>query len=428
MEDIRTAIRLIQRHCYMATVDLRDAYFALPIQPSDRKYLRFFLNDVYYEFTCLPFGLRSAPVTFTKLIKPIAAYLRSQNITCVLYLDDFLLLASTIDECRTSVNFTVHLLESLSFTINTEKSILEPSQSCRFLGFILDSAHMRLRLPPDKTNYILYLISTLENRTSCSIKKFAKLIGGNFKARIGLTPEIKQDLHWWKHHLVSDIGNEIGSDHFTMEIFSDASLSGWGIYCQGHTARGLWNPEEQREHINYLELKAVLYGLKCFAKHLLHSKVLLRIDNTTAISYINRMGSVQYPHLSTLTRQIWQWCEARDIWLVASYINSTANIEADRESRAHSDATEWELSDRYFNQILEKFHEAKGILVVPDWPSQPWYPLFNKLLTTTPLKLGPDINLLSSPFRATHPLSATLALMAGSLSGKLSYGGESQRR
>ena len=84
MEDIRTASRLIQRHYYMATVDLRDAYFALPIQPSDRKYLRFFL-------------------------------------------DDFLLLASAIDECRTSVNFTVHLLESLGFTINTEKSILEPS-------------------------------------------------------------------------------------------------------------------------------------------------------------------------------------------------------------------------------------------------------------------------------------------------------------
>ena len=349
MEDIRTAIRLIQRHCYMATVDQRDAYFALPIQPSDRKYSRFFLNDACYEFTCLPFGLNSVPVTFTKLIKPIAAYLRSQNITCVLYLDDFLLLASAIDECRASVNLTVHLLESLGFTINTEKSILEPSQSCRFLGFVLDSAHMRLRLPPDKTNYILHLIATLENRTSCSIKKFAELIGtlisicpalkygflytklferekylaltnsgGNFKARMGLTPEIKQDLHWWKRHLVSDIGNEIGSDHFTMEIFSDASLSGWGIYCQGHTARGLWNPEEQREHINYRELKAVLYGLKCFAKHLLHSKVLLRIDNTTAISYINRMGSVQYPHLSTLTRQIWQWCEARDIWLVTS--------------------------------------------------------------------------------------------------------------
>ena len=67
----------------------------------------------------------------------------------------------------------------------------------------------------------------------------------------------------------------------------------------------------KKEHINYLELKAAFCGLKCFAKDLSSCQRLLRIDNTTAICYINKMGSIQYLKLSPLSRMIWQWCERR---------------------------------------------------------------------------------------------------------------------
>lgn len=41
-----------------------------------------------------------------------------------------------------------------------------------------------------------------------------------------------------------------------MEIFSDASLTGWGAYCEGKRTHGYWSEEERLIHINILELMA----------------------------------------------------------------------------------------------------------------------------------------------------------------------------
>ncbi|KYM96653.1 hypothetical protein ALC62_12700 [Cyphomyrmex costatus] len=61
-----------------------------------------------------------------------------------------------------------------------------------------------------------------------------------------------------------------------------------------------------------------------FAADLSDCNILLRVNNTTAISYINRFGSIQHPHLMSF-RQIWSWCEERNILLFASYIASINN-------------------------------------------------------------------------------------------------------
>lgn len=78
---------------------------------------------------------------------------------------------------------------------------------------------------------------------------------------------------------------------------------------------------------------------------------MLRIDNTTALAYINKFGSMQYPHLSTISRQIWRWCEDRNIFIFASYIASIENSIADAESRRTDPETEWSLSEEVFHRI-----------------------------------------------------------------------------
>ncbi|KYN09293.1 hypothetical protein ALC57_18589, partial [Trachymyrmex cornetzi] len=221
------------------------------------------------------------------------------------------------------------------------------------------------------------------------------------------------------------------------EIFSDSSLSGWGGYCDGVSVSGFWNDKDRKNHINYLELLAAFLTLKCFASHCSQSEILLRLDNNTAIAYINRAGGVRFPHLSELSRKIWDWCEGRALWLKATYISSKDNVEADRASRITNIDTEWELSPSAFNQIERSFgpfsvdlfasrtnkkctrffsrfpdpeaesvdaftktwnkeafyafppfalisrtlrkiinDNAEGVIVVPLWPTQPWYYLY----------------------------------------------------
>ena len=46
METLQSIIRLVEKNCYMASLDLKDAYYTVGVSPSHRKYLRFMWKDV----------------------------------------------------------------------------------------------------------------------------------------------------------------------------------------------------------------------------------------------------------------------------------------------------------------------------------------------------------------------------------------------
>ena len=112
LENHKTVIRLLTKDCFLASIDLTNAYYLIPIRPEDRKFLRFRLEGVLYEFNCLPFGLSSAPYVFTKILKHFLAKIRADGFKSVAYLDDILVLGDTRDECVQNVERSVGLLES----------------------------------------------------------------------------------------------------------------------------------------------------------------------------------------------------------------------------------------------------------------------------------------------------------------------------
>ena len=66
------------------------------------------------------------------------------------YIEDTLLLGDSYDECFANVKQTADLLDSLGFTIHPRKSVFQPAQDIVFLGFILDSKDMSVRLTPSQ--------------------------------------------------------------------------------------------------------------------------------------------------------------------------------------------------------------------------------------------------------------------------------------
>ena len=73
MDTIQTALKLMRPGCFMASVDLKDAYYSVPIALEDRKYLKFEWQGSYFQYTCLPNGLACAPRLFTKILKPVSS-------------------------------------------------------------------------------------------------------------------------------------------------------------------------------------------------------------------------------------------------------------------------------------------------------------------------------------------------------------------
>lgn len=512
LEDQRVVANILQSNMFMATLDLKDAYFQISIHENHRKYLRFKYKGITYQYNCMPFGLNCAPLVFTKLMKPVIAFLREKGFLSVVYLDDFLLMGKNFVDCQENVAFTIKILESLGFIINYKKSVLIPSKICKFLGFIYNSENMSISIPDNKKEQLIKFINSIIYTEKCKIRQFARLIGKlisvcpavqygwlytkmlerqkylalqkcslDYNQTIEISSEICRDLRWWLNKIPTAT-NSIRVDYFHLEIYSDASLTGWGVVCGNERSHGFWSPSESTKPINFLELKAAFFGLKCFANILRRCNVLLRIDNTTAISFINRMGGIQYKKLNTLCRHIWQWCEQRDLFIFASYINSKDNKDADEESRQTRLETEWELNSFYFNEIVavfgmpeidifasrintkcEKFvswykdpdavacdaftigwqalrfyafppfaiilrvlqkivnDNAQGVVIVPYWPTQPWFPIFMSLLVKPPIFFKPNKSLLFSIDRESpHPLWPQLTLVAGLLSKKRS--------
>ena len=103
---------------WVTSINLKDAYFHVPIHSDSRKYLHFGWNQKLYQFCVLPFDLSPAPLVFTRLTKPIQSLLHRRGIRSILYFDDILIVASTKEECDKFVRETLNLLQALGFVIN----------------------------------------------------------------------------------------------------------------------------------------------------------------------------------------------------------------------------------------------------------------------------------------------------------------------
>lgn len=228
--------------------------------------------------------------------------------------------------------------------------------------------------PQDKIVNIKQTLNCFLTRTLCIVREFAKLIGklvascpatkfGNkhikpfetikylslknnikdYNKRMDILGVIKPEHTWWLNNIGK--GQDKKPQHFSLEIYSDASPSGWGASRGEINCHGFWDNIEKIMHVNYLEIKSAYYALKSISKNKQHTSVLIRIDNQTAISYINRGGSVKNKQLNEVCSKLWDWCEEKDIMVFASYVPSANNTKADTESRFKSIDTEYELND-----------------------------------------------------------------------------------
>jgi len=150
MATVRSVANAIRPGDFAVSLDLKDAYLHVPILPSHRRFLKFIFKGQTYHFTVLPFGLSSAPRTFTKLTRVIVIYCRSLGVRLILYLDDSLLLARPRHVACQHRDLLIALLLDLGWLINWEKSDLEPTQDFSFVGLDWSSRTMAVALPQDK--------------------------------------------------------------------------------------------------------------------------------------------------------------------------------------------------------------------------------------------------------------------------------------
>ena len=303
-----------------------------------------------------------------------------------------------------------------------------------------------------------------------------------YEGTISITPSMYKELEWWKAN-IETVSRPIIQPNPHHVIYTDASLKGWGCHIPATNLKfgGRWDMEDSKQDINFLELKAILLSLQSWAKTLKNCHIQIRSDNTTAVVGINRQGSTHSLNCNSVTREIWMWALHRNLWLSAAHCPGIYNIHADEASRLFNDSTEWMLSKDIFKDICKKFgmptidlfasrlnHQVpvyaawqpdpgaviidcfsvawqtfdliyafppfsivgrtlqkirrectQAIIVIPHWPSQPWFPLVHNLLTEEPFVIPVSRQSLVLPHepQTLHPLRGQLQLWACRLSG-----------
>ena len=157
MESINNVINLIKPNVYMASIDLKDAFFLVPIHDGYQKYLKFIFGNLFH-FTSIPNGYGPAMRIFTKISKVPFGHLRSQGHNSVVYVDDSYLQGDTYQSCLANISDTIKSLRELGFVIHPDKSVLTPSQTFVFARFIISSKHMTLSLTDQKKKKIKTLL------------------------------------------------------------------------------------------------------------------------------------------------------------------------------------------------------------------------------------------------------------------------------
>lgn len=150
-----TVTRFLQRGDFLGKIDLSQAYFHIPIKKSHQRFLAFCYEGKVYQMTCLPFGLSSAPLAFSRITNWIAGRLRELGIRTLVYLDDFLFAHQDSETLSKQLKVAMTFLQSLGWEINREKAILSPVTGLEFLGIIWNVQKNLLVLPESKKKFEL---------------------------------------------------------------------------------------------------------------------------------------------------------------------------------------------------------------------------------------------------------------------------------
>ena len=84
METVASVLLSVREGDFLASLDLKDAYFQIPIHGSSRKLLRFMSEGTVYQFKALCFGLSTAPQVFTRVFAAVSAWAHSRDQTAPL--------------------------------------------------------------------------------------------------------------------------------------------------------------------------------------------------------------------------------------------------------------------------------------------------------------------------------------------------------
>ena len=178
IDDAILSILQSGRGTMLAKIDIKSAFRLLPVHPADRHLLGVKWRGNIYIDHCIPFGLRSAPKLLNILADLLPWIAQNAGVTYLIhYLDDYLTMGPPASAtCQHNLEIFTSLCAALGVPLASDK-LEGPSTSLSFLGIVLDTDRMEIRLPSDKLTRTLALLQTWLPKKKATKREILSLVG-----------------------------------------------------------------------------------------------------------------------------------------------------------------------------------------------------------------------------------------------------------
>ena len=361
-QSLQESLRLIRQGFYFTKIDIKDAYLHMVIAPHQRRWLAFKWQGRSYRWRTLPFGLSAAPQMFSRLMAAALAHFDVALQICA-YLDDLLLMAPSRAECLRHTKWLVAHLTRLGFLLHPDKSVLKPRRRVQFLGFVIDSAEMSVRIPSQKVRDLRRAVQQSLAAQTMSARELARIIGRLSACRAAIDQasfrlrpleQLKAEwlaqfgwhhrrplpewgrvaLCWWRDQLLHWNGRSLLPQAATWAVTTDASPTGLGgrLEAEASLETSLpWTTDEVPLHITARETLALFHSLQAFlrsppmqaplaaASRLRPLYLRWRTDSTVAMAVLSRQYS-RAPTLNRIVQRIWSLLVDNNVRLLPQYL------------------------------------------------------------------------------------------------------------
>lgn len=284
-----------------STIDLKNAYFHLPVHEDSVKYTAFVTHNGQYEFLRAPFGLAVCPKVFTRFITIIFRELISRNIVMI-FIDDLIIPAQNELQAVERLQEVLQVASQYGLEINWKKSRLVARQ-VEYLGHLIEDG--QVKPSPDKTEAVRKFpepktVKQLQSFVGLT-SYFRKFIENYALIAKPLTDLLRKDCDFrfndeqkvafetLKSKLSSNPVLQIYNSNLQTELHTDASSVAYAaVLMQKNEDDGLLHPvyymsrkttDAEARYSSYeLEALAVIEGIKKFRKYLFGIKFKIVTD------------------------------------------------------------------------------------------------------------------------------------------------------
>ena len=126
---------------YFSTLDINSAFWSIPLKIQDRYKTAFVTQEGHFQWTCLPFGLKTAPAIFQRILSNIIRKYKLSDFT-VNFIDDILIFSKTFEEHIQHISRLLEALQKEGFRLKFSKCTFAQNHA-KYLGHIIENNTVR---------------------------------------------------------------------------------------------------------------------------------------------------------------------------------------------------------------------------------------------------------------------------------------------